>query len=91
MGILNRYQAHARHAARHEAQGRIAQEQDPEPLFGRCGICGQYHRFPEIRYRCECGYRRCSRGVDEWGSTCPECGREVRMETADDWGSDDDE
>lgn len=77
---MNRYQAHAFHAARHEAQRQFAdQEQDPAPLFGRCGICGQYHRFPEVRYRCGCGDERCATEAERLGYRCPECGSEMRM------------
>lgn len=80
MGLVNRHQARARQAERRRVMEQLAaQEPTGDRLWGKCELCGKVHRQPDIRYRCSCGWSRCAQRVSEWGTTCPECGREMRM------------
>lgn len=77
---MNRYQAHAFHAERRRAMEQLrAQERPKERLYGRCELCEEIHRNLDVRYRCACGWTRCQKRVEELGTTCWECGREMRM------------
>ena len=77
---MSRYQSHAFHAERRRAMEQLrAQEPVGNRLYGWCEICETVHRHPDVKYLCQCGWTRCARRVEELGTTCWECGREIRM------------
>jgi hypothetical protein len=48
-------------------------------LRGKCDLCGHVHEWPDLRWRCPCGWKRCAGDIlslpSEIADVCPECGR----------------
>ena len=55
-------------------------------LHGRCELCGEIHRSPDMRYRCPgCALVVCVAHAQELEYVCPDCGdrMEISPEVSD--------
>lgn len=53
-------------------------------LLGVCEVCGERHRFPDMRYKCVvCGKLTCGvelRLTSDFDPACPHCGGSLAVE-----------
>lgn len=77
-------------AFRYSARRRALAERHQRPeipvvpggrLHGLCSLCGEYHRQPDLRWKCsECGTEICA---ETRTAVCPECGTELGLNRVD--------
>ncbi|MBN1631243.1 MAG: hypothetical protein JW990_15890, partial [Thermoleophilia bacterium] len=49
-------------------------------LHGRCELCGEIHRNPDMRYRCpDCAIEVCVIHAQELEYACPHCGGRLEL------------